>query len=388
MTATLSLRAPTWDRICGFLDRATPETPCLVVDLPTVRERYRALRAALPGVEIFYAVKANPMPQIIALLSAEGAAFDVASTRELDECLSIGVPGAAVSYGNPVKKPRDVRYAHQCGVRQFVTDNEPDVRVLAENAPGARVLVRILVSDAGSACGFGGKFGCTTDMAADLLRLAHRLGLEAAGVALHTGSQQLDPAAWDPAVAAAARIFTRLRAEGIASTTLDLGGGLPVGYRDPPPASWADYGTAINAAVTRHFGANRPRLIVEPGRAIVAEAGVIRSEVVQVSRKSYSDRHRWVYLDIGRYNGLAETEGEAIAYQIRTSRDGGPVGPVILAGPTCDGDDILYRSTRYELPLDLGTGDHVDLLAAGAYTTTYSALGFNGFPPLATYFLR
>ena len=80
-----------------------------------------------------------------------------------------------------------------------------------------------------------------------------------------------------------------------------------------------------------------------------------------------------------------ETEGEAIAYRLRTSRDGGPVGPIVLAGPTCDADDVIYQHTRYDLPLDLEAGDHVDILHAGAYTSSYSSVCFNGFPPLATY---
>ena len=112
---------------------------------------------------------------------------------------------------------------------------------------------------------------------------------------------------------------------------------------------------------------------------------MIRSSVVLVSRKSYSDERRWVYIDIGRYQGLAETEGEAIAYRLRTSRDGSPTGPIVLAGPTCDADDVIYQHTRYDLPLDLEAGDHVDILCAGAYTSSYSSVCFNGFPPLATY---
>lgn len=379
-------------RIRRFLDHQRPDTPCLVIDLPTVRERFTALRAALPRVGIFYAVKANPTPEVVELLAAEGASFDVASPAEIDLCLARGAAPAAISYSNPIKKARDIAYAHERGVRLFVSDSEQDVRAIAAHAPGASVLLRILVNSKGSTYPFGKKFGCAPEMAADLLRLSAELGLVPLGVAFHAGSQQLDPNGWDGAIADAAEVVLKLRAEGLPLTTLNLGGGLPAGYLEQPPPL-ADYAAAITASVARHCGDFAPELMIEPGRALVAEAGLLRAEVVLVSRKSYSDERRWVYLDVGRYGGLAETEGEAIAYPLAPSRDGvplpaAPAGPVVLAGPTCDADDVLYQNTCYELPLDLRAGDHVDLLGAGAYTASYSSVAFNGFPPLATYCVR
>ncbi|GAA1347936.1 type III PLP-dependent enzyme [Saccharothrix algeriensis] len=379
-------------RIRRFLDHEQPGTPCLVIDLPTVRDRFTAIRDALPGAGIFYAVKANPTPEVVGLLAAEGASFDVASPQEIDLCLARGAAPAVISYSNPIKKARDVAYAHERGVRLFVSDSEHDVRTVARHAPGSAVMLRIVVDSKGSTYPFGKKFGCAPEMAADLLRLAADLGLAPLGVAFHAGSQQLDPHGWDAAIADAAAITLKLRAEGLDLTTVNLGGGLPAGYLDPLPPL-AEYAAAITASVSRHFGDFRPRVMVEPGRAVVAESGVLRSEVVLVARKSYADERRWVFLDIGRYGGLAETEGEAIAYPLRTSRDGaplddGPTGPVVIAGPTCDADDVLYQDTCYHLPLDLRAGDHVDLLCAGAYTASYSSVAFNGFEPLATYCVR
>ena len=112
---------------------------------------------------------------------------------------------------------------------------------------------------------------------------------------------------------------------------------------------------------------------------------MIQSEVVLISRKSYGDERRWVYLDIGKFNGLAETADEIIKYRIRTPSDGSATGPAVIAGPTCDSADILYDKADYQLPLDLKVGDKVEILSAGAYTTTYSSVGFNGFAPLKTY---
>jgi ornithine decarboxylase len=374
-------------RIRHFLDNERPDTPCLVIDLPTVRDRFTAIRSALPRAGIFYAVKANPTPEVVELLAAEGCSFDVASPAEIDLCLARGAAPETISYSNPIKKARDIAYAYGRGVRLFVSDSEQDVLALAEHAPGASVMLRILVNSKGSTYPFGKKFGCSPEMATDLLRLASESGLVPLGVAFHAGSQQLDPGGWDAAIADAAIVTAKLRAEGLSLTTVNLGGGLPAGYLEqPPPLSV--YGAAITASIERHFGDLEPHVMIEPGRAIVAESGVIRSEVVLVARKSYSDERRWVFLDIGRYGGLAETEGEAIAYPLRTSRDGGPVGPVVIAGPTCDADDVLYQNTCYQLPLELRAGDHVDLLGAGAYTASYSSVAFNGFPPLATHCVR
>jgi ornithine decarboxylase len=371
-------------RIRRFLDQEHPSTPCLVIDLETIRVRYQAIHAAMPSIDIFYAVKSNPEADVVATLVAQGSQFDVASPAEIDLCLARGAAPSSISYSNPIKKAADIAYAYSRGVRLFVSDSEQDVRFVAEHAPGSSVLVRILVHGKGSTYPFGNKFGCDPEMATDLLRLAHQLGLVPSGVAFHAGSQQLSVAGWDSGIADAALIAAKLRAEGIETTTVNLGGGLPAVYQQDTP-SLEVFAAAIEESLARHFGAARPRVMIEPGRAISAEAGMIRSSVVLVSRKSYSDERRWVYLDIGRYQGLAETEGEAIAYRLRTSRDGGAVGPVVLAGPTCDADDVIYQHTRYDLPLDLQAGDHVDILHAGAYTSSYSSVCFNGFPPLATY---
>ena len=113
---------------------------------------------------------------------------------------------------------------------------------------------------------------------------------------------------------------------------------------------------------------------------------MVSAEVVLVSRKG-DDPVRWVYLDIGRFGGLAETEGESIKYRITTPHDGGPTGPVAIAGPTCDGADILYERSNYRLPMALACGDRVELLATGAYVTTYASQRFNGFAPLAEHYI-
>jgi ornithine decarboxylase len=258
--------------------------------------------------------------------------------------------------------------------------------VLAEHAGGACVQVRLLVNDGGAATPFAGKFGATPGEAIRLLRQAVAVGLSAEGVAFHVGSQQTRPTAF---AEAARQALAVAGAAGLRRPVLNAGGGFPVPYQSPVPAL-SSFAMAINAAVgtaVRTGVVEGVDLMVEPGRAVVAEAGVLRARVLRVSHRPGIDYRRWVYLSVGRYSGLAETEGEAIAYPLRVPGRAGPHSPVVLAGPTCDGDDVLYRRTRYELPLSLRAGDAVDLLATGAYTASYSSIGFNGIPPLAVHVL-
>ncbi|UVS80789.1 type III PLP-dependent enzyme [Actinokineospora sp. UTMC 2448] len=372
-------------RLRAFLDEHAPETPCLVIDLAAVRANYRSLRDELPEAGVFYAVKANPAPEIVRALAVEGSAFDVASVGEIDMCLAQGASPESLSYGNPIKKARDIAYAYARGVRRFTFDSDDDLEKLAANAPGAQVWCRFLVDAPESGTPFGRKFGCAPQMAARLLVRAAELGMDVRGACFHVGSQHTDPAAWVAGIAQAAAIGRASAARGVVLTSLNLGGGFPASYITAAPAL-REHASAIRAAVAEHFD-TPPELLIEPGRAVVATAGMIRSEVVLVSRKSDADEHRWVYLDIGRYQGLAETENEYIAYRLRTAHPDTPNGPVVIAGPTCDGDDVIYQRTPYRLPLALRAGDHVDILDTGAYTASYASVSFNGFPPLPTLFV-
>ena len=372
------------ERIRRFLDEKQPETPCLVVDLDTVAEAYRLLERYLPLARIYYAVKANPAPEVVALLNRLGSSFDVASRGEIDLCLGLGAAPVRMSFGNTIKKERDIAYAFERGVRLFAFDSEAELEKLARTAPGARVFCRILVECGGAEWPLSRKFGCSPEMAVDLLRKARDLGLDAYGVSFHVGSQQTDLGQWDGAIGRAAQMFSVLVRADINLRMVNIGGGFPARY-DKEVAGVERYAAAVMAAVTRHFGNDLPEIIVEPGRSIVGDAGVLQSEVVLVSKKDAADDKRWVYLDAGKFNGLAETMDESIKYRITTSADGGPTGPVVLAGPTCDSADILYEKAEYQLPLALKPGDKVEIQSTGAYTSSYASVGFNGFAPLKTY---
>ncbi|WP_062207745.1 ornithine/lysine decarboxylase [Aureimonas sp. AU12] len=371
-------------RILDFIATRRPNGPCLVVDLDVVETNFQAFRKALPDSSIYYAVKANPSPEILRLLASLGSSFDCASVAEIEMAMDAGATADRVSFGNTIKKERDVAAAHALGVSLFAVDCVEEVEKIARAAPGARVFCRVLTDGAGAEWPLSRKFGCVPAMATDVLVHAQRLGLVATGVSFHVGSQQCDTEAWDAALADAAKVFADLSEQGITLTLVNMGGGFPTRYLKDVPTAQA-YGRSIFAALRRHFGNRLPETIIEPGRGMVGDAGVIKAEVVLVSRKSASDENRWVYLDIGKFGGLAETMDEAIRYPITTTRDGDRMEPCVLAGPTCDSADVLYEKKPYPLPITLTIGDEVLIEGTGAYTTTYSAVAFNGFEPLRSY---
>jgi ornithine decarboxylase len=373
-------------KVAKFLAERQPETPYLIVDLDVIGQAYKTLRRYMPLAKIFYAVKANPAPEVVGLLRDMDSNFDVASRNEIDLCMERGVGADRISFGNTIKKERDIAYAFERGVRLYAFDSACELEKLARSAPGSRVFCRILVESTGAEWPLSRKFGCSPEMAVDLLRQAKTLGLDPYGVSFHVGSQQTKVDQWDSAIERAAKMFWALAETDINLRMINVGGGFPAKYRGDVPGV-AQYANAVMGAITQHFGNDLPEIIIEPGRSLVGDAGVIHSEVVLISRKAENDEKRWVYLDVGKFNGLAETMDEAIRYRIKTPYEGTGVatGPVVLAGPTCDSADILYEKSRYRMPLDLKVGDRIEILSTGAYTSSYASVNFNGFTPLKTY---
>ncbi|UTW01421.1 type III PLP-dependent enzyme [Marinomonas rhizomae] len=366
----------------------TKDTPFVVIDTDIIDEAYTELTKGFPVADIFYAIKANPAPEILTLLRDRGSNFDVASRYELDKLFAIGgISPDQVSYGNTIKKAKDVRYFYEKGVRMFATDSEADLRNIAKAAPGSRVYVRILTEGTVTAdWPLSRKFGCRPDMAMDLLILAKELGLIPYGISFHVGSQQRDIGAWDAAIASVKVIFERLKEEdGIILEMINMGGGFPANYI-ARTNDLATYAEEITRFLEEDFGSDLPRIILEPGRSLISNAGVLVSEVVLISRKSHTALNRWVFTDVGKFSGLIETLDESIKYPIHVDKEG-ELEEVIIAGPTCDSADIMYENYKYGLPLNLAIGDRMYWLSTGAYTTTYSAIEFNGFPPLASYYL-
>jgi ornithine decarboxylase len=363
------------------------ETPCLVIDLDIIKKKYSQLRALFPFAEVFYAVKANPMDAVVSTLRDLGSSFDVATRYELDQLLRLGVSADRMSYGNTIKKAKDIAYFYEKGIRLYATDSATDVENIAREAPGSKVFFRILMEGLGADWPLSRKFGSHPDETRRLILKAKDLGLEPYGISFHVGSQQRDIGQWSTALATVANIFAWAREEhNIELQMVNMGGGLPSNYLEPTHAMEA-YAEDIKTYITNNFDGKWPRIVMEPGRSMAGDSGVIVTEVVNIARKSLHDLYPWVFLDIGKFGGLIETLDEAIKYPIYFQGSGKQVD-VILAGPTCDSMDILYEKTTYMMPTSTRIGDRVYILTTGAYTQSYSSIYFNGFPPLAAYILE
>ncbi|MDF2691383.1 MAG: ornithine decarboxylase [Gammaproteobacteria bacterium] len=375
-----------WEKIKSFAD--SNPTPFVAINLDNIKKKYQELKTNFPLAKIYYAVKANPGNEIISLLKDLGSNFDIASIYELDKVMNLGVTADRLSYGNTIKKRQDIAEFYKRGVRLFATDSEPDLRNIAEVAPGSKVYVRVLTEgSATSDWPLSRKFGCHVDMAIDLLVLAKKLGLEPYGISFHVGSQQRDINVWDAALAKVQYIFNWLKTEeNIKLKMINMGGGFPAHYLNRVN-DISTYAKEILRFLGDDFNESElPEIILEPGRSLVAEAGVIVTEVVLAARKSKNELYRWVFIDIGKFSGMIETLDEAIKYPLYYEQSG-PVEEAVIAGPTCDSVDILYENFKYHLPLDLKAGDRLYWLATGAYTTSYSSIEFNGFPPLKAYYI-
>ena len=366
-------------------------TPYLVVDLSRIKAKYAEMIDLFPKAKIHYAMKASPAVEVVKLLADLGSCFDCASIYELDRVLGVGVEPERISYGNTIKKAEHVKYAYDKGIRLYATDSKADLQNIAKYAPGSKIFVRILVHGADTAeWPLSRKFGCHPDMAVDLLVQAKNLGLIPYGISFHVGSQQKDVAAWDDALAKVKYMFDWMKyEENISLKMINLGGGFPTNYiSEVNPVKV--YAEEIHRYLSEDYDEDEmPEIILEPGRSLVGDSGVLVSEVVLISRKSRTDLTRWVYTDVGLFSGLIETLGEAIKYPIYTPKmeTSTEKGTVILAGPTCDSTDIMYENAAYKLPQDLEIGDRIYWLTTGAYTNSYSSVEFNGFPPLEVIYI-
>ncbi len=358
----------------------TQESPLLIVDLDIIKAKYQELVAGFPNLQVYYAMKANPMDEVILLLDSLGASFDVASVYELDQLLRLGISPEKMSFGNTIKKARDIHYFHEKGVKIFVSDSENDLLNIAENAPGAKVYYRLLTEGTGADWPLSRKFGAHPDVIYNLILKTPKLGLIPWGVSFHVGSQQRDIGQWDDAIARTKYLFDAVLEEGIELQMINLGGGYPASYVDPTLAI-KNYNREIYRFIQEDFGDNIPQIVMEPGRSLVADAGVMVAEIVNIATKAKNNLYKWVFLDVGKFGGLIETIDESIKFPIYFEREG-LSNEIILAGPTCDGMDIMYEYYKYHMPENTKPGDRVYIFTTGAYTQSYSSVGFNGFPPL------
>lgn len=353
------------------------DTPFLLMDVASVAEQYRRISSSIAGVEVFYAVKANPHPRVLAALIEAGSGFEVSSCQELGQVLAAGAaPQQIISY-NPVKLPAFLEQAHQAGVDLFAFDSPAELEKLARRAPGCRVVARLVVSNAGSEWPLCGKYGIDAGQAVELLRRAEKMGLRPYGVTFHVGSQCLNKDNWVDALFLCRQLWEVAKKRGVSLELLSLGGGLPVFHGKKTPTT-SEIGARIESALRDLFPTGRPRLGIEPGRAVVGEAAVLVSSVIGRASRGCEE---WLYLDAGVFNCLFEAS-QGITYQVETDRRG-PRRPFTLAGPSCDSVDLIAEGVR--LP-NLKVGDRVYFMDVGAYTLSYAS-HFNGFPPPPVYFL-
>jgi ornithine decarboxylase len=374
-----------WEKYLSFSKNI--KTPCLIIDLDIIKRKYEQMKKNFFYAKIHYAVKANPSDEIIKLLIGLGSNFDVASIYELDSLLSLGVTPEKISYGNTIKKSQDIQYCYKKGVRLFVTDCLNDLNNIAKYAPGSKFLVRLLIESETADWPLSKKFGCHPDTAKHLIIEGKAQNLVPYGISFHVGSQQRDIGEWIQSLAIVKYLFNAVSSQGIELKMINLGGGFPANYLKKTQ-SLSMYASEIHGYLKDCFNDNLPDIILEPGRGLVADAGVLMTEVIMVEKKNPTDLHKWVYLDVGKFNGLIETIDESIQYPIVTdvTNDEKPEY-YVLAGPTCDSYDILYQKTKYRLPNCLKEGDRLYFLTTGAYTNSYASVGFNGFPPIQCYFI-
>ncbi|WP_405694811.1 type III PLP-dependent enzyme [Streptomyces coelicoflavus] len=363
----------------------------LVYDLAGIEERHDALLRELPGVAVRFAMKACPVDEVLAALARRGAGADAAGPGEVEQALRAGMPVGRVHYGNTVKSDRNIAEVYRLGVRTFATDSLQDVAALAEHAPGARVFCRVATGGAGAVWGLSNKFGCPPRDAVRVLEAARDAGLVPAGLSVHVGSQQMTGEAWHGAVEDLGEVLGALGRRGIRVDHVNLGGGLPaLGYRDRR-------GTPLDPPLDKIFAVIREGMdelrrihggpldfVIEPGRHLVADHGAIRAHVARLTerRAAGGEPQHWLYLSCGKFNGLYEMD--ALQYRlVFPGHPDGPYVPAVVAGPTCDSDDAYsHQEGLVPVPRALASGDPVWVLSCGAYATSYTTLGFNGFAPL------
>lgn len=378
---------------------AAAETDRIVYDLTGIEGRYDKLAEQLPGVQVRFAVKACPVDDVIAALAARGAGCDAASPNEIAQALRVGIPAHRIHYGNTTKSDVNIADAYAAGVRDFATDSVQDVTAISAHAPGSRVFCRIATSGDGALWGLSQKFGCSVADAVTVLETARELGLVPAGLSAHVGSQQMRPEAWRAAFDDFGHVISALRARDIGLEYINLGGGLPaLGYLDRR-------GEALEPPLEKIFATIRDgmrhlsdlsvpplRFIAEPGRYLVADHGAIRAHVQRLSERELIDgrRQHWLYLSVGKYNGLYEMDELQYRLFFPTHQSGSaetdttrPQVCAVVAGPSCDGDDAFgHDEGLVRVPAGLESGDPVWILSCGAYATSYTTQGFNGIDPL------
>lgn len=366
MNNSIRIKKPRWRSF---------RTPYLEIDLEKVKESYEKLHRHLKGIEIYYAMKCNPNPEIMKTILGCGGQFEISSANELKKAVDVGAKPKNILFSNPIKPINDIKIAHNAGVEYFAFDSYSEVNKLAQHAPGTKVYVRISIPVRKSEVASEGKFGVSIEQARDLMKYARKCGLDPYGISFHVGSQMLDYKSWEYAIRHSAKLINLLKKDHIILKMLDIGGGFPVCYEDVSRDNLDKVGKTIQKAIDKYIS-NGTRIVAEPGRYLVADSGTMVSTVIGIA-----DRfgRRWLHLDVGANNGLMESVQTMnnLAFPVSDSKKSGDKDLFVLTGPTCDSQDTIL----YDVPIssDIEVGDKVYIHCAGAYTTAFTE-NFNGFP--------
>ena len=367
-----------------FLEGLKYQTPFFLFSKMKIVEKFDEFKKFFPHADIHYALKANAEPAVLETLLGAGSGFEAASVYELNMLKEAKVPPEKIIYGTSIKPASHIREFFDYGVTRFAFDSANELEKIAACAPGSKVYVRVIVSDAGSVFKFSQKFGTDKENAVLLLQKAKELGLQPYGISFHVGSQASNPLAWANAIKGLSKVFEQLKESGIEIEVLNLGGGYPCMY-DSMETELSLKEIAKNTLEQYKKLPYQPKLILEPGRGLIAQTGVLVASVIgRVERKGGT----WLFLDAGVYNALFE----AMAYQgstrykvssLRSSYDCGEM-LFSLAGPTGDSPDIITQEAL--LPQDMEVGDKLIFKDVGAYSLVASSR-FNGFPKPDVYFI-
>jgi ornithine decarboxylase len=364
----------------NLLKQPRHSRPVLYLDLSVVSQQYAAFAKALPSATIHYAMKCNPEQAVLQHIKNLGGSFEIASFYELTLLLAIGVNPADVLYSNPVKSPQDIRKAYEAGVRCFAFQSEDELaKFSALGAQDINVYLRLSTPLGKSTVASEAKFGLPAasdeerQQAVGLLLQAKDLGLIPYGIAFHVGSQMEHPEAWSESLRNVAALMENLEEQGIRLKLLDIGGGFPA-YHNAGIPPLADFGAAISRELAK-LPYQPERLVIEPGRALVSNAGAL---VAEVYGKALRAGQWWLYISVGAFNGLMEAleSNTELRYPMTDTLRSDEQISYVLSGPSCDSQDTISQSQL--LSADIAVGDQVIIYTTGAYSTAYASR-FNGF---------
>jgi ornithine decarboxylase len=346
-------------------------SPLLIIDCQRVRQQYRKLQKALPGVDLHYALKPLPHPAVVETIVELGGWLDLATTGETQLVTQLGIDPARCIHTHPIKRDIDIRNALHLGVRVFVADNPDEVRKFEPYRDRCELLLRVSFRSPGAVCDLSRKFGCDPEDLLELARLARKLGIPLRGLSFHVGSQAADAAKHVEAIAACGRLIALARREKLGVLdTLDIGGGFPIEYVQKT-AGIERFCAPIRAALARL--PRKLRVIAEPGRFISGPSAI---GVASVMGRAKREGLWWYYLDDGLYGSYSGQLFDHAKYPVSTLEEGGELFPSVLAGPTCDSIDVIAENVMLR---KLKAGDLIIGRQMGAYTWA-SASEFNFFP--------